>query len=302
MSKNGLSKPPLVEQYLQTLRQRRLSPHTLAAYQADLQHFLLWAKQAHIKDLSHCRGEQIRHFIAQSFRQGLSAKSIQRLLSSVRSFYQFMVNQGMIANNPASDIRAPKVAKTLPKALDIDEITQLLNFTADSEIAVRDKAILELFYSSGLRLSELAGLNQPDIDLAQGLVRVMGKGNKQREVPVGSRACQAVSAWLAVRAQWSGNETPALFISRTGRRISPRTIQKRLAHWAKKLGLYKHIHPHMLRHSCASHLLEASADLRAVQELLGHADISTTQIYTHLSFDHLARVYDESHPRAKKCS
>jgi integrase/recombinase XerC len=206
----------------------------------------------------------------------------------------------MVDSNPAADVPSPKIGKRLPKTLDVDQIARLLEIDGDHPLAVRDRAIMELFYSSGLRLAELATLKVTDIDLADGTVQVLGKGNKGRILPVGRKARDAIAAWLRVRAEMAGHDGPALFLSRRGRALGPRAIQNRLRDWSRKIGLSTGVNPHMLRHSFATHLLEASGDLRAVQELLGHADISTTQIYTHLDFQHLARIYDKSHPRARK--
>jgi integrase/recombinase XerC len=218
----------------------------------------------------------------------------------VRSFFGYLVREGIAASNPAVDIRAPKAAKRLPGTLDVDQITQLLQVPGDDALAVRDRAIMELFYSSGLRLAELVGLGLTDIDLADRTVRVLGKGAKTRIVPVGRKACEAIRAWLKERAALAGIDETALFVGRNGERLKPRAIQLRIAQWARRAGLPARVYPHLFRHSFATHLLESSKDLRGVQELLGHADISTTQVYTHLDFAHLARTYDASHPRAKR--
>jgi len=244
--------------------------------------------------------DAIRGFIAKSFRSGLSGTSIQRNLAAIRALYRWLQREGFAQNNPADGIRPPKSKKKLPKVLDVDEIARLLELPGDTPLVVRDRAIMELFYSSGLRLAELANLRWSDLSLRAGLVRVTGKGNKTREVPVGRKAQEALSDW---RQHWSKLADPdvlQIFVSQRGGALSVRSIQARLSHWSKKQGIWKRVHPHMLRHSFASHLLESSGELRAVQELLGHADISTTQIYTHLDFQHLAKVYDQAHPRAKK--
>jgi integrase/recombinase XerC len=221
-------------------------------------------------------------------------------LSSLRSFYQFLIRKHQLKNNPAIDIRAPKTARSLPDTLDVDALSQLLDIPADSILAIRDRAMMELFYSSGLRLSELTNLDLDSIDLVENSLRAIGKGNKTRILPIGRKAAEALQNWLSKRDTMAKPDESALFVSNRGKRISTRSVQQRLNYWQQKQGLDQHIHPHKLRHSFASHILESSGDLRAVQELLGHADISTTQIYTHLDFQHLAKVYDNAHPRARK--
>jgi len=296
---------PFIKRFLDSQHtERRLSPNTIKSYARDLVVLESYLVEKQIEDWSAISPADIREIAARAHRRGLSPASVQRLLSSIRNFFRFQIKEGLLESNPAQDISAPKKARRLPKVLDVDQINHLLDIHGKDVLARRDRAILELFYSSGLRLSELAGLDINDIDLSQGSVRVIGKGNKQREVPVGTKAREAVSAWLRARVELTKtrdvDEQRAVFLSKNGRRLSPRSIQVRLDHWAKQAGIHQHVHPHMLRHSFASHMLEASGDLRAVQELLGHADISTTQIYTHLNFDHLAKVYDEAHPRARK--
>ncbi|MCW8963899.1 MAG: tyrosine recombinase XerC [Gammaproteobacteria bacterium] len=292
---------PLIDQFLNSQRhERRLSPNTVNAYARDLSVLEAWRQDKHYDGWQQFLPADIRDIAATAFRRGQSPSSIQRLLSSIRNFFKYLIREGLLENNPAQDISSPKKARRLPRALDIDEISHLLNIPGDDALAKRDRAILELFYSSGLRLSELKDLDLHDLDLAEGSARVTGKGNKQREVPVGKMARQALSAWLKTRIELLKGDDNAVFLSKQGKRLSVRSIQSRIDHWARQLGLHQHVHPHMLRHSFASHMLESSGDLRAVQELLGHADISTTQIYTHLNFDHLARVYDEAHPRARK--
>jgi integrase/recombinase XerC len=292
---------PLIDQYLNSqLYERQLSINTVNAYARDLTVLESWRRDKNFDEWQRFSPADIRDIAATAFRRGQSPSSIQRLLSSIRNFFKFLIKEGLLENNPAQDISAPKKSRRLPKVLDIDEISHLLSIPGDDALAKRDRAILELFYSSGLRLSELTGLNLHDLDLAEGSTRVIGKGNKQREVPVGKMARQALSEWLKVRGELLKGDTSAIFISKLGKRLSVRSVQSRIDHWSKQLGLHQHVHPHMLRHSFASHMLESSGDLRAVQELLGHADISTTQIYTHLNFDHLARVYDAAHPRARK--
>jgi len=219
---------------------------------------------------------------------------------ALRSFFRWMLREGIAQHNPAEAVRAPKSPRHLPATLDADMIGQLLDIPTDTPLAVRDKAMMELFYSSGLRLSELAGLHWLQLDLSSGMVTVTGKGNRDRMVPVGRIAVEALLEWRKVRGQYAAFEEPHVFVSQRGKPISPRTIQARVRYWAKRQGMPQNVYPHLLRHSFASHMLESSGDLRAVQELLGHADISTTQIYTHLDFQHLAKVYDKAHPRAKK--
>jgi integrase/recombinase XerC len=243
---------------------------------------------------------EVRAWVAHCHRCGIGGRSLQRALSALRSFYHYLLREGMATHNPVLGIRAPKSPRRLPAALEVDQVSQLLRFIPQEALALRDRAMMELLYSSGLRLAELVRLNAADLDLTEGTVRVTGKGAKTRVVPVGSHARAAVLAWLAARAQLAGPEQPALFVSQQGRRLSARAVQLRLRSWGIKQGVATNVHPHRLRHAFASHLLESSRDLRAVQELLGHAHISTTQIYTHLDFQHLAEVYDQAHPRAKK--
>jgi integrase/recombinase XerC len=242
----------------------------------------------------------IRSYFAGRFHQGASAKSLHRALSSLRSLFNYLLREGEVAANPALGIRAPKVRRKLPSTLDADQISQLLEIRADDPVAIRDLAIMELFYSSGLRLAELVSLNLGEIDPHEGMLEVTGKGNKARQVPVGGKAREALERWLAVRPQLADSHEQALFVGVRGKRISRSTIQKQLRYWSLEQGTPCGVHPHLLRHCFASHLLESSGDLRAVQELLGHANISTTQIYTHLDFQHLAEVYDKTHPRARK--
>ena len=276
--------------------ERRLSPHTRDAYRRDLaaaaDHFASSGKAG----WAGLTAVDVQGFAAWCHRGGLSGRSIQRRLSALRTLFDFLVREGLAEGNPARSVRAPKVARRLPKALDPDETAMLLDSEPPGGYeAVRDLAMLELLYSSGLRLGEVQGLSLRDLDLASGLVSVLGKGSKRRIVPVGRKAREALRRWLAVR---HGGEEPAVFVSRSGRRLGARAIQDRVRRFAARHGI--ELHPHMLRHSFASHLLESSGDLRAVQELLGHADLGTTQIYTHLDFQRLAAVYDEAHPRARR--
>lgn len=243
---------------------------------------------------------EVRRYVATLSRDGLSGRSIARHLSAIRRFYQYLLREGLARDNPALDIRAPKSGRRLPKVADVDQLSQLLDVNPDDPLDVRDLAMFELLYSSGLRLAELAGLNLNSLDLRAREIRVLGKGNKERILPVGGKAVSALTLWLAQRPALAREAEPAVFVSQRGGRLSRRSIQARLARWGVLHGADQRLHPHLLRHSFASHMLESSGDLRAVQELLGHADIATTQVYTHLDFQHLARIYDQSHPRAKR--
>ena len=284
----------MIEDYLSHLQvERRVSPHTLDGYRRDLEALVAWATG----DVALLKEVDIRAFVAAEHRRGLSPKSLQRRLSAIRSFYQWLLKHGRIAANPAGGIRAPKAPRKLPQVLDADEAKALVEVPTDAPQGLRDRAMLELFYSSGLRLSELCALRWRDLHLEEGLVDVRGKGGKERIVPVGSHARTALREW---RADTRAGDDAPVFPGRGGKPISPRAIQIRMRQLAQRQGLFKRVHPHLLRHSFASHVLESSGDLRGVQELLGHADISTTQIYTHLDFGHLAKVYDAAHPRAKR--
>ncbi len=280
--------------------ERRMSPHTDSNYRRDLRRFVAHCDKNGVSDWQRVDGQHVRTFAAAEFRQGSSPRSIQRRLSALRSFYNFLLREGVVKLNPAVDVSAPKPKKRLPATIDVDQMTRLLSFRSDEEIGVRDKAIMELFYSSGLRLSELVGLDVLDIDLADRTVRVLGKGSKDRVVPVGKHAVDAINRWLQERTKLASVGNTALFVGIRGDRISPRSVQKLVAQWAQRQGLGVHVHPHMFRHSFATHILESSQNLRGVQELLGHANIATTQIYTHLDFQHLAKIYDAAHPRARR--
>lgn len=289
---------PWLEGFLAQLRQeRRLSPHTVLGYGRDVRLLLELAGESPLQAL---QVPQIRRFVAQLHARGLGGRSLARLLSAWRAFYAYLARDHGLEHNPCVGVRAPKSPRTLPKALSPDEATKLVAIEGDAPETVRDRAMLELFYSSGLRLSELTGLKPADVDLRDATVRVVGKGAKTRVVPVGEPALKAIEAWLPVRAAMADPAEAALFVSRRGKAISPRVVQSRLQAWALRQGLPSHVHPHMLRHSFASHVLQSSGDLRAVQEMLGHASISTTQVYTHLDFQYLAKVYDQAHPRAKR--
>ncbi len=293
----------LVEQYLQHLRvERQLSPHTGAAYERDLEHLLTFANSHALTDPRQLREFHMRQLLAQLHGAGLGPRSLQRTLSAWRQFFTWLASRRLIDSNPVAAVRAPKTARKLPKTLDVDQMNRFLAIDDNSWLALRDRAMLELFYSSGLRLSELAGLDLAALRLDDGLVQVLGKGGKSRIVPVGSHAVAALREWLPARRLKLApeNSENAVFIGQQGVRLGTRAIQLRLKHYSLKQGMEEPVHPHMLRHAFASHMLESSGDLRAVQELLGHANISTTQIYTHLDFQHLAKVYDAAHPRAQK--
>ena len=290
-----------IERFLTHLQsERRLSPHTGTNYRRDLAALARYCDGHGLRDWSALDPQHVRVFAAHEHRDGLGPRSIQRRLSAVRSFARFLIREGVLTTNPAIEIRAPKAPKRLPHTLDPDQVARLLETGATDPLGRRDTAIMELFYSSGLRLAELAALDLGDVDARDRTVRVTGKGAKTRVVPVGRKALEALEHWLRDRATLAGIGETALFVGRNGRRLGVRAIQTRIAAWARARGLPVHVHPHLLRHSFATHLLESSRDLRGVQELLGHADISTTQIYTHLDFQHLARVYDETHPRARR--
>ncbi|MDE0742453.1 MAG: tyrosine recombinase XerC [Woeseiaceae bacterium] len=280
--------------------EKRLSPHTCKSYSRDLSIFLVYCLDNELQSWRDIDAENIRAFSAKQYRRGLNPKSIQRNLSSIRSFFRYLIREKEIKNNPAQTIRPPKAGKKLPENLDTDSMSKLLDIKETGFIADRDKAILELLYSSGLRLAELINLNITDIDLADATVSVLGKGNKERIIPIGRYAISSLKKWLNTKKNIKTIDYDALFISKRGGRLSPRSVQSRLNYWGKRQGITTKVYPHLLRHSFASHLLESSHDLRGVQELLGHANISTTQIYTHLDFQHLAQIYDQTHPRARK--
>lgn len=289
-----------LDAYLEHLRrERQVSPHTLDGYRRDLAKLVALCEAEGLSDWTELDTRTLRRLVARLHQQGLASRSLARLLSATRGLYQYLLREGLCRHDPATGLSPPKRERRLPRTLDADRSAQLLDGAVEDDfIARRDQAMLELFYSSGLRLSELVGLDLDGLDLPAGLVRVRGKGNKVRELPVGSMARQALEQWLALRKQANPSDG-AVFISQQGRRLGPRAVQLRVRQaGVRELG--QHLHPHMLRHSFASHMLESSQDLRAVQELLGHADIATTQIYTHLDFQHLANVYDQAHPRAKR--
>ncbi|MCH9672882.1 MAG: tyrosine recombinase XerC [Gammaproteobacteria bacterium] len=296
--------------------ERRLSARTVDAYRRDLSKLVTFLAPPEMGGSSSASWREgalglaldwatvtplhVREFAAQRFRDGVSGRTIQRNLAALRTFFAYLAREGVIASSPAEAISAPRFARRLPKNLGVDQVGRLMDVPDESPLGRRDHAILELFYSSGLRLAELADLNVNAVDESARQVRVTGKGNKTRLVPVGSLAIDALRRWMTVRARLALSGEVALFVSQRGRRLSHRSIQARLRFWARQLGLGDAVHPHVLRHSFASHLLESSGDIRAVQELLGHAHLSTTQIYAHVDFQHLASVYDTAHPRAKK--
>lgn len=292
---------PWSERFLAYLsHERRYSPLTVKAYRSDLRRFRECLCREEVSRWRDVDAKEVRSHVAARHRAGIGGRTIQRELASLRHFFNFLEREGVVDRNPAQDVPVPRSPRGLPDTLDVDAVDHLLSAPADDPLQVRDLAILELAYSSGLRLAEIVGLNLVDLDLEGGQVRVCGKGGKERVVPVGRKACEALGRWLAVRTGIARIEETAVFTGRGGRRLGPRAIQKRMREWADRRGLARPLHPHMLRHSFATHLLESSGDLRAVQDLLGHARISTTQIYTHLDYQHLAQVYDAAHPRARK--
>jgi integrase/recombinase XerC len=290
-----------IDRFLSHLaHERRMSGHTIAAYRRDLLTLTEFGERRKLAAWSKFDNSQIRTFAAALHGAGLAPRSIQRHLSAARTFYGFLMREGRCARNPALDVRAPKTKKRLPATLDADQMGRLLAFRVDDSLSARDKAIMELFYSSGLRLAELVGLNVAAVDLKDRTVRVLGKGSKTRIVPVGRQAIDALKTWLKERVVLVRSGVDALFVGQSGRPLSVRAVQLRVGAWGRRQGIGVHVHPHMFRHSFATHLLESSGDLRGVQELLGHADIGTTQIYTHLDFQHLATVYEAAHPRARR--
>jgi integrase/recombinase XerC len=310
--------------------ERRCSPHTVAAYTRDLQALVSYCDRTGLESWTALDSGHLRSFAARLHAGGLGPRSIQRRLSAVRSFYEFLqreahalrraqalgraalaadpaggaeIGQDEVAgirSNPGQDVRAPKAGRRLPETLDADQMARLLEIPAGEPFAIRDRAIMELLYSSGLRLAEVVGLDLGHLDLRDRTVHVLGKGRKARVVPVGRVALRALEQWLSERAGLTRPDEQALFIGRSGRRLGRRAVELRVAFWARRQGLAANVYPHLFRHSFASHLLESGAELRGVQELLGHADIATTQIYTHLDFQHLARIYDATHPRARR--
>lgn len=280
--------------------EKRYSSHTCSSYQRDLDRLACWLSGRGCHQWGQVSSHDLRQYVAELSRSGLSGRSIGRHLSAVRRFYHYLLRERQVRDNPAVGIRAPRSGRRLPRVADVDQLCQLLDAPPEDLLEIRDLCMFELMYSSGLRLAELAALDLPSVDLQAAEVRVQGKGGKERLLPVGRKALAALQAWLSVRGNLAAQGEPALFVSRRGGRLNRRSIQLRLARWGLVKGADQRLHPHLLRHSFASHMLESSGDLRAVQELLGHADIATTQIYTHLDFQHLARVYDAAHPRARR--
>jgi integrase/recombinase XerC len=291
---------PAVDDFLRYLKvERQLSPLTQKNYQRQLQAIMAMADEMKLTSWAQLEPAQVRSLAARSRRGGLGASSLALRMSALRSFLDWQVHQGMLSANPAKGISTPRNARHLPKNMDVDEVNQLLEIELNDPLAVRDRAMLETMYGGGLRLSELVNMDCRHMDLDAGEVRVLGKGSKERRVPIGGTAVTWIQHWLTLRDSFAPQDD-AVFVSSRGSRISTRNVQKRFAEWGIKQGVASHIHPHKLRHSFATHLLESSGDLRAVQELLGHANLATTQIYTHLDFQHLATVYDAAHPRAKR--
>ncbi len=290
-----------IDKFIQHLEfERRLSPQTCKNYRHDLKSLLAFREDSGVDSWGKMDSEHFRAFSAANYRKGLSARSIQRRLSACRTFFRFLIREKHVDMHPVTDVSAPKGKKRLPENLDADRMARLLDISGKGPLVDRDRAILELLYSSGLRLSELTGLNCGDVDMSDATVRVTGKGNKDRIIPVGRKALEALTRWDQSRVQLAASDEKALFVSNRGKRLSPRSVQARVSHWARRQGIDTHVYPHLFRHSFATHLLESSHDLRGVQELLGHANISTTQVYTHLDFQHLAQIYDQTHPRARK--
>ena len=290
-----------VDAFLRHIRfERRLSEHTVSAYRRDLAALGEYCAERNLADWSGLSTGDLRRFAAGAHRRGLAPRTVQRRLAGARSFFNYLESEGAIGHNPARGVKAPRPPRSLPQTLDLDQVTRLLDIPDRDTVACRDRAMLELMYSSGLRLAELAGLDLGGVDMREGQIRVTGKGRKDRILPVGSKAIDALKAWMRRRGELAAAGESALFVGVRGRRIAASSVQARLNYWARRAGLPGQVYPHMLRHSFATHLLESSGDLRAVQELLGHADISTTQVYTHLDFQHLSRVYDRAHPRARR--
>ncbi len=293
--------PEHLEPFLRRLAtERRLSTHTVSAYRRDLTALFEFCEREGLAQATDVDSYTVRRFAAECHRRGLGARSIARRLSAVRGFLSYLQEQGEVSSNAAVHVQAPKAPRRLPATLDTDQVASLMRPDGDDILTVRDRAIVELLYSSGLRLAELVNLNLEDLDLPDATVRVLGKGQRTRVVPVGRKAREALEAWLARRGVLAASDERALLVGRRGRRLTPRSVQLRLEQWSRRAGAPLRVHPHMLRHCFASHMLESSGDLRAVQELLGHASISTTQVYTHLDFQHLASIYDKAHPRARR--
>ncbi|MFN1651798.1 tyrosine recombinase XerC [Vibrio rotiferianus] len=297
----SLTKP--LERFYEFLRSEKgLSLHTQRNYKQQLETMAHQLAEMGLKDWSQVDAGWVRQLAGKGMREGMKASSLATRLSSLRSFFDFLILRGEMSANPAKGVSAPRKKRPLPKNLDVDEVNQLLEVSEDDPLAVRDRAMMELMYGAGLRLAELVSIDVRDVHLRSGELRVIGKGDKERKVPFSGMATEWVGKWLRVRGDLAASGEPALFVSKLGTRISHRSVQKRMAEWGQKQSVASHISPHKLRHSFATHMLESSNNLRAVQELLGHENISTTQIYTHLDFQHLAQAYDQAHPRARKRS
>ncbi|EJG1729983.1 tyrosine recombinase XerC [Vibrio parahaemolyticus] len=296
---NSLQKP--LERFYEFLRSEKgLSLHTQRNYKQQLETMAQHLADMGLKDWSQVDAGWVRQLAGKGMREGMKASSLATRLSSLRSFFDFLILRGEMSANPAKGVSAPRKKRPLPKNLDVDEVNQLLEVNEDDPLAIRDRAMMELMYGAGLRLAELVSVDVRDVQLRSGELRVIGKGDKERKVPFSGMATEWVGKWLRVRGDLAASGEPALFVSKLGTRISHRSVQKRMAEWGQKQSVASHISPHKLRHSFATHMLESSNNLRAVQELLGHENISTTQIYTHLDFQHLAQAYDQAHPRARK--
>ncbi|HIF5688224.1 tyrosine recombinase XerC [Vibrio parahaemolyticus] len=296
---NSLQKP--LERFYEFLRSEKgLSLHTQRNYKQQLETMAQHLAEMGLKDWSQVDAGWVRQLAGKGMREGMKASSLATRLSSLRSFFDFLILRGEMSANPAKGVSAPRKKRPLPKNLDVDEVNQLLEVNEDDPLAIRDRAMMELMYGAGLRLAELVSVDVRDVQLRSGELRVIGKGDKERKVPFSGMATEWVGKWLRVRGDLAARGEPALFVSKLGTRISHRSVQKRMAEWGQKQSVASHISPHKLRHSFATHMLESSNNLRAVQELLGHENISTTQIYTHLDFQHLAQAYDQAHPRARK--
>lgn len=292
-----------IDRFLRHLAsERRLSGHTIDAYARDLAKLVDFMDTQEIPTWAALSNWQLRAYAAQGHREGLHPRSIARRLSAARSFFAYLVREAVLEADPAADVQPPKAPKRLPRTMDVDQVAHLLAIGGEDDLAIRDRAMLELLYSSGLRLAELTAIDLTELDLADATVRVTGKGARTRVLPVGRQAVEALRTWLSRRSRLAAADETAVFVGRGGRRLTPRAVQLRIARWSRRAGSQVPVHPHLLRHCFASHLLESSGDLRGVQELLGHADIATTQIYTHLDFQHLAQIYDRAHPRARRRS
>ena len=291
----------LIDQFtLHLEKERRVSAHTVFNYRRDLEKLDGYLEDHTITRWQEVKPVMAKGFAGESYRNGLSSASIARMLSAARTFYRYLIREKKVQNNPFDGVSAPKSVRKLPKTLTAEQVIKLVEIPGDDTLALRDRAILELFYSSGIRLQELVGLNVSDINLREGIMRVLGKGSKNRILPIGSKAVAALTKWLTRRQDWADAQESALFVTQKGARPAARTIQQRIQVRAVQQGMPMGVHPHMLRHSFATHVLESSGDIRAIQELLGHAKLSTTQIYTHLDFGHLSKAYDRAHPRAKR--